>query len=173
MVPIFQFTSRLCLTNQLCPRNMFMLFKSVTAMSIYSLCLLISTSSSANHVTFPFLVPSVLKTSNNMSASFVLIHSFLTNCLLISMYMYLEFTSACNHNSFSVCVFTFACMFKSFSLLFCQCKITYQLWALVIWVLCTMPTQDHFQNPALCCLFQCLILPKYYNSLSFVLIDSL
>jgi len=52
IIPLSQFTSRLCLTNQSCPRNMFVLFKSITIMLIFSLYLLISTLSSVNHVNF-------------------------------------------------------------------------------------------------------------------------
>ena len=118
IVPIFQFTSRLCLTNQSYSRNMFMLFKLVTATLICSLCLLISTSSGTNHITFLFLVLSALKTSNTMSTSFILIHSSLSNCLLISIYIHLEFTNIYSYNSFSVYIFTFACIFSSLSLLF-------------------------------------------------------
>ena len=80
---IFQFTSKLCFTSQLYPRVMFVLFKSVTTTSICSLCLLILISSSAYYVTCPFLVPSVLKTSNNLSMGSVLILSSFTSCLVI------------------------------------------------------------------------------------------
>jgi len=125
IVSIFQFTSGLCLTNQLCPRNIFMLFKSVTSVLICSLYLLISTSSSANHVTSLFLVLSVLKTLNAISAGFILICSFLTNCLLILVYVHPESTNIYSYNSFLVCVFTFVYMFSSLFLLFHQCGIIY------------------------------------------------
>ena len=125
MVSIFQFTSGLCLTNQLCPRNIFMLFKSVTSVLICSLCLLISTSSSANHVTSLFLVLSVLKTLNAISAGFILICSSLTNCLLILVYVHPESTNIYSYNSFLVCVFTFVYIFSSLFLLFHQCGIIY------------------------------------------------
>ena len=118
IVPIFQFTSRLYLTNQSYPKNMSVLFRLVTAASIFFLCLLISTSSGTNHVTSPFLVLFVLKTLNTISADFVWICSFLTSCLLIFMYMHLESTSTCSHNFFFVCVFTFACILSSLSLSF-------------------------------------------------------
>ena len=59
IVPVFQFTSGLCLTNQLYPKNISVLFKSVTAMFICSVCLLISSSSNTNLITSPFLVPSI------------------------------------------------------------------------------------------------------------------
>jgi len=79
---VFQFTSGLYLTNQLFPKNMFMLFKSMTTMSILFICLLISSSSGTNLVTFPFLIPSVLKTLNLFISS-VFICSFFTSCLSI------------------------------------------------------------------------------------------
>ena len=79
IVPVFQFTSRLCLTNKLYLRNMSLLFKSVTVMLIYSVCLLISSSSGANLVTSPFLILSALETSNNLFIGSVLIFSFFTN----------------------------------------------------------------------------------------------
>ena len=127
IVPIFQFTSRLCLTNQSYSRNMSVLFKSMTIISILFLCPLTSIFNSMNLVTSPFLVLFALKTLNDMSASFVLIHSFLTNCLSILVYIHLEFTSICSCNSFPVFVFTFACTFSSFFLLFHQYRIIYQL----------------------------------------------
>ena len=70
-----QFTSRLCLTSQLYLKNIFMLFKSITAVSICFLCLFISTSSSAYHVTSPFLVLLALKTLNDWLIGSVLIFS--------------------------------------------------------------------------------------------------
>ena len=42
IVPIFQFMSGLCLTNQSYPKNMSMLFKYMTTVSILSICPLIS-----------------------------------------------------------------------------------------------------------------------------------
>jgi len=104
---------------------MSVLFKLVTSVSIHSLCPLISTSSGTNHITSLFLVLSVLKTSNAMSAGFVLICSSLTNCLLISVCVYLESTSTCSCNFFPICVFTFACIFSFLSLLFYWYRIIY------------------------------------------------
>ena len=79
IVLLFQFTSGLCLTNQSYPRNISILFKSITTTLICSLCPLILISSSTNLVTSLFLVLSTLKTLNDVSASFVLICSSLTN----------------------------------------------------------------------------------------------
>ena len=55
----------------------------MTATLICSLCPLISTSNSANQVTSPFFILSVLKTLNDFSISSVLILSSLTSYLLI------------------------------------------------------------------------------------------
>ena len=121
----FQFTSKLYLTSQSYSKNMSMIFKSVTTVLICSLCPLISISSGMNHMTSPFLVPSTLKTSNTISAGLVLIFSPLTSCLSISIYIYLESTSAYNYSSFSFYVLTFICTFSSLYLSFCWFEITY------------------------------------------------
>ena len=81
IVLLFQFTSRLCLTNQLYPKNMSIPFKSVTTMSIFSVCPLVFSSSGTNLITSLFLVLSALKTSNDLSIGSVLIYSSFTSCL--------------------------------------------------------------------------------------------
>jgi len=83
IISIFQFTSRLCLTNQLYPKNMSMSFKFVTTVSICSMCLLISSSNSANCVTYLFLVLSALKILNDLFIGSILIFSIFTSCLSI------------------------------------------------------------------------------------------
>ena len=83
IVPKFQFTSGLCLTNQLYSKNMSILFKSVTAISIYSLCPLISSFSGTNYVISLFLGTSILKTLNDLFIGFVLVLSFFTSYLSI------------------------------------------------------------------------------------------
>ena len=123
---MFQFTSGLCLTNQLYPGNMSVLFKSVTTTLICSLYLLISTSNSMYHVTSPFLVASTLKTSNNLSISFVLIFSSFTSCSSIPIYVHSESTSAYSCSFFPFDILIFVCTFNSFSLLFLWLEITYQ-----------------------------------------------
>ena len=133
---MFQFTSGLCLTNQLYLRNMSMLFKSVTAISICSICLLIFSSSSTNLVTFPFLVLSVLKTSNDLSISSVLILSFFTSCLLIPVWVQIESTSALSHSSFLFDILTFVHTFNFLSLLSHQYGIIYQFWDLLCIEVC-------------------------------------
>ena len=66
IVSVFQFTSRLYLTNQLYPKIMSVPFKSMTAMSILSIYPFISSSNSANLVISLFLVSFALKTLNNV-----------------------------------------------------------------------------------------------------------
>ena len=83
IVLFFQLTSGLCLISQLCPKNMSVLFRSVTATSSYFLCLLISISRGTTLVTSPFFVPSALKTLNEKLISVVCIFFFLTSCSLI------------------------------------------------------------------------------------------
>jgi len=111
---IFQFTSGLCLTNQLYSKNMSMPFKSMTAISMFFLCLFISTSSGAYHVTSSFLVPSVLKTSNNLSIGSILIFSSFTSCLSIPMCMHPESTSIYNCSFFPFLVLMLVCIFNLF-----------------------------------------------------------
>ena len=77
ILPSSQFTSRLCLTSQSCPKNISVPFKSVTIAFKVSLCLLIFISSGAILITFPFLVPSVLNILNEKLTGFVLIFLFL------------------------------------------------------------------------------------------------
>ena len=85
IVLIFQFTSGLYLTNQLYFKNISVSFKSITAMLIFSVCLLISHSSGTNLVTSSFLVLSALKTSNYLFISSIFICSSFTSCLSISV----------------------------------------------------------------------------------------
>ena len=71
MVPFFQLTSRLCLTNQSCPKNISVPSRSIMAASRDSLCPLITTSRSAILVTSQFFVPSALITLKEKSIFFV------------------------------------------------------------------------------------------------------
>ena len=100
IIPIFQSTSKLYSTNQLYPKNMSMLSKFMTTKLICSLCPLILTSSSTYHVTSSFLVPSILKTLNDLAIGFVLILSSFTNYFLVPVWIYPEFISTYNCNSF-------------------------------------------------------------------------
>ena len=72
-----------CLTNQSCPKNISILFRSVTTTLIHSLCSLILTLSGAILVTFLFLVSSALNILKEKSTGFVYILLSLTNCSLI------------------------------------------------------------------------------------------
>jgi len=118
IVSMFQFTSRLCLTSQSYPKNIFMLFRSITATSICFLYSFILTSNSAYHVASLFLVLSILKTSNNWSIGFILIFSSFTSCLLILVCIYSEPTSIYSYNFFPFAVLILVCMLSSLSLLF-------------------------------------------------------
>jgi len=127
IIPLSQFTFKLCLTNQLCPRNMSVPVKSITIMLIFSLYLLISTLSGVNHINSLFFVLFALNTLNNIFTSFVLIHSFLTSCLSIPVWVYSESTNTYSCSFFLFYVLILAYMFSSLSLLFLQYKITYWL----------------------------------------------
>jgi len=118
IVLIFQFTSGLYLTNQLYSKNISVSFKSITAMLIFSVCLLISHSSGTNLVTSSFLVLSALKTSNYLFISSIFICSSFTSCLSISVWVHPESTSTFNHSSFLFDVLTFVHMLSPFFLLF-------------------------------------------------------
>ena len=114
-VPVFQYISGLCLINQSYPKNMSIPFKSVTTVSICSLYLLISTFSSTNHVTFPFLILSTLKILNDLFIGFVLIFFSFTSCLLILVWIYSESTSTYNHSSFLFAILIFVHTFNLLS----------------------------------------------------------
>ena len=161
---MFQFTSGLCLTNQSYPRNMSMLFKFITIVSICFLCSLILTSNSVNLVTSPFLVLSTLKTLNDLSIGSILIFSSFTSYLLIPVWVHPEFTSACNCSFFLFAILMLVYTSNSLSLLFHQFGITYQFWELCIEVHHIMPTPNLWQNPSACCLFLHLILLGYSSS---------
>ena len=147
IVLFFQLTSGLCLTNQSCPRNMSILFKSITAAFNCSLYLLILTSRGATLVTSPFFVPFALKTSNEKLIGLVWILLSLTNCLLIPMCVHPESTNVLTLRFFLFFVLTFACTFNSFSALLCQLEIIYLSWEFTE-ISHTVPTQDLHQNPS-------------------------
>ena len=118
-------TSGLCLTSQLCFKNISVLFKSITVTSNYSLYLLILISRGATLVTFLFFVPFILKTLNKKLIGLVWILSSLTNYLLIFIYMYPELTNALTLKFFLFFVLTFTYMFNSFLALLYQLGIIY------------------------------------------------
>ena len=165
IIPLSQSTSGLCFTNQSYFKNISMPFRSVTAASICSLCLLISTSNGVNLVTSPFFVLSTLKTSNDLSIGSVLILSSLTNCSLIPVWVHPESTSACSCDSFLFFVLMLVCMFNSLSLLFLWFGIIYQFWDLLCTkVCCIVPTPNLQQNPLIFHLLS-LLLDFSYSSL--------
>ena len=113
MVLFFQLISRLCLTSQLCPKNMSILSKSVTAASRVSLCPLISISRGTILIISPFFVLSTLNTSKEKSIGFIWILLSLTSCSLILVCMHPESTSVFTFKFLLFFILTFACMFNS------------------------------------------------------------
>ena len=93
IVLFFQLTSELYLTNQLWPKNMSVLLKSITTASSCFLCLLISISRSTTLVTSLFFISSILKILNEKFISLVCICFF--NQLLIDFYMYASEVHQC------------------------------------------------------------------------------
>ena len=170
IVPLFQFTSGLCFTNQSYSKNISVSFKSVTTALICSLYLLISTFSSTNHITSPFFVPSVLKTLNDLFISSILILSSLTSYLSIPVWVYLKSTNTCNLNSFLFFVLILVCTFNFLALLFHWFGITYWFWKLLCTkICCIVPTLNLQQNPPSCCYLLYLSLLGSSWSSSFIL----
>ena len=151
MVPFFQLTSGLCLTNQSCPKNMSIPSKSITATSRVSLWPLISTSRGATLVTSPFFVPSALNTSKEKLIFFVWILFSLTSCSSIPVWVHPESTNALTFRFLPFFVLTCACTLSSFfpSLVW-RFGIMYLFWDFTWKISRTMPTRDLCQNPAPC-----------------------
>ena len=168
IVPLSQFTSGFCLTNQSYTKNMFMPFKSVTTVSIFPVCLLISSSSGTNIVTSSFLVPFVLRTLNYLSIGFVLIYSSFASYLLIPVWVHSESTSTLSHIPFDIFIFVHTS--SSLSLLSVHCGITYLFRDLLYMEVCYIILTPNLQkNPPLCHCFHCLILCLYFCSSSSVM----
>ena len=148
-------------------------FKSVTAASNCSLWLLTSISKGATLVTSLFLVPSMLKTSNEKFIDFVYILLSLTNYSSIPVCVHPESTNALTLSFFLFLVFTSACMFNScFTLLFQWFGIIYLFWEFIWEISCTVPTRDHCQNSVLSSHLLYLILPRLVISSSTVFLYS-
>jgi len=115
-----------------------MLFRFITAVLIFSICLLISSSSGANHVTSLFLVPFILKTLNNLNISSILIYSSFISCLLISIWVHSKST-----NILSCSFFLFDVLYTHWVFSLCYLFFT-EYWffreLLYTEVCCTMPT---------------------------------
>ena len=142
----------------------------MTIISICSLYLLISTSSRVYYVTSLFLIPFTLKILHYLSIGFVLILSFFTSCLLISVWVHLESTSIYSCNFFLFCILMFVCMFNSLFLLFLWFGIIYQFWELLFTeVLYIIPTLDLHQNPPVCSSSYFPFFPGCCSSLFFIL----
>ena len=128
------------------PRNMSVLFKSITAASNCSLCPLISISKGTILVISLFFVLFVLKTSNEKFIGFIHILFSLTSCSLISMCMHLESTNALTLRFLLFFIFMFAYTFNSLSTLLYQFGTTYLFWEFTGEISCTVPTWDLLQN---------------------------
>ena len=115
IVLFFQLISRLCLTSQLCPKNMSVLFKSVTTVSSCSLCPLILIYKDAILVTSPFFVLSVLNTSNKKLIGFIWILLSFTSCSSIPVCVHPKSTNALTLRFFPFFVLMFAHIFNYFS----------------------------------------------------------
>ena len=142
---------------------MSILFKSITAASSYSLCLLILISRDTTLVISPFFIWSALKTSNEKLIGFVWILLSLTNCSLILVCVYPESTNTLTLKFFLFFVLTFACMFNSFSALLCQLGIIYFFWEFTRKISYTMSTQDLLQNLISCPSLHCLLHPILFE----------
>ena len=127
IVLFFQLTFGLCFINQSWFKNVSVPFKSVTAASNCSLCLLIVISRGTTLVTSPFFIPSVLKTSNEKFIGLVCILFSLTSCLSIPVCVHPESTSVFTLRLLPFFVFTLACTFNFFLALLYQCYGTLQI----------------------------------------------
>ena len=129
-----------------------------------------SSFSSTNCVTSPFLVLFVLKISNDLSIGFILIFSSFTSCLSILVWIQPKSISAFSYSSFLLDVLTFVYTFSFLSLSSCWHGIMYWFWELLYTeICCTMPTLNLWQNPPTCCYLHHLNLPVHFCSLSSVL----
>lgn len=138
-------------------------------MSIYSMCPLVSSFSSGNYITSPFLVPSALKTLNNLSVGFILIFSSFTNYLSIPIWVYPESTSAFGYSSF-LNVLTFVYMFNFLSLLSCWYRTIYWFWELLYTKLYHIVLTPNLQwNSFTYYHLYCLNFPIYFCSSYFIL----
>ena len=115
IVLFFQLTSGLYLASQSCPKNMSVLFKSVTAVSSCSLFLLISISKGTTLVTSLFFVLSALNILNKKLIGFIWILLSFTNYFSILIYVYLELTNALTLRFFPFFILMFAHIFNFFS----------------------------------------------------------
>ena len=148
MIPFFQLTLGLCLTNQSCPKNMSILSKSITDAFRVSLCPLILISRGVTLVTSLFFVPLALNTSNEKFIGLVWILLSLTNYSSILVCVHPESTNTLTFNFLPFFILMSACMFNSFfSLLVRQFRIIYLLFWEFTWeISCTVPTRDLCQN---------------------------
>ena len=150
---------------------MSVLFKFMTVMLIFFLCLFILTFSSVYCVTSLFLIPYVL---NNLSISSILIFSSFTSCLLIPVCMHPESTSVCNYIFFLFFVLMLVCMFNFLSLLFYWFGIIYQFWKSLCTEVCYIVPIPNLQQNSLTChhSFHWILFRHFYSS-SYIVINNL
>ena len=100
-----------------------------------------------------------------ITISLVWILLFLTNCLLISVWVHLKSTNTFTLSSFLFFVFMSACTFNSLLELLHWFGIIYLFWEFIWEISCTMPTWDLHQNPVLFCLHCQILLEPFVSSL--------
>ena len=93
-------------------------------------------------MTSSFLVPSVLKTLNDLDIDSILIYSSFTSWLSISVWVYPELTSVLSYSFFLFYIFIFLCILSSLSLLSLPYGITYWFFKELLYtkIFCTIPT---------------------------------
>ena len=150
---------------------MSVLFKFMTVMLMFFLCLFVLTFSSLYCVTSLFLIPYVL---NNLSISSILIFSSFTSCLLIPVCMHPESTSVCNYIFFLFFVLMLVCMFNFLSLLFYWFGIIYQFWKSLCTEVCYIVPIPNLQQNSLTCYhsFHWILFRHFYSS-SYIVINNL
>ena len=144
MTPSFQFTSGLCSTSQLCPRNRSVSLISDTTASICSMCLfeLISKGTNSLIIFSPFLDPSKLYTSNGFRSNLIGILFSSTVFLAMVVFVYPELINALTLSFLLSSVLIIGCTISSLNCSLC-CGITYwflaELFTVVYYI---MPTPN-------------------------------
>ena len=137
ITPSFQFTSGLCSTSQLCPRNRSIFLISDTTVSICLICLfeLISRDTKSLIVFSPFLDPSKLYTLNGFGSDLVGIPFSSTVFLAMVMFVHPELV---NLLTLSLLLSFVLIVGYTISSLNCSlfCGITYQFFVELVTVVC-------------------------------------
>ena len=130
ITPSFQFTSGLCSTSQLYPRNRSVSLISDTTASICSMYLfeLISKGTNSLIVFFPFLNPSELYTLNSLGSDLVDIPFSSTVFLAIVVFVHPELINALTLSFLLSLILIVGCTISSLDCSLC-CRIIYQFLA--------------------------------------------